>query len=93
MMSRPATNTRKKVQIRRIADARNARLLEPSDVDDLLDTFGIQDAELVVMHVAVDDDDDRSPPPRSGVRPAPIPESIPEDDIEELVDGVTEGWD
>jgi hypothetical protein len=66
-------------------------LLKENEVDDMLDVFGIQDAEVVRVDVSVPEQ------PRSGfmrkvVLPPPVPKPVVEDEIEELTDGVSEGW-
>ena len=69
---------RKVVRIRRRAE----HLLEARDVDDMLDVFAMQDAEVVRVDVNVPEG------PRSGLR-----RKVDVQDIEELSDGITEGWD
>jgi hypothetical protein len=68
-------------------------LLDGSDVDDMLDVFAMQDAEVVRVDVTVPEQ------PRSGfmrkvvVPPVPARAAVNEDEIEELTDGVSEGWE
>ena len=61
----------------------------------MLDAFAIQDAEVVRVDVNVPDE---RPPPRSGLmKKVELPNHVSvaddADDIEELTDGITEGWE
>lgn len=85
--SLPVMSTaRKVVRIRRVAPAQ--RLLDASDVDDMLDAFAVQDAEVVRVDVNVPE----VKGPISGLmRKVDAPLAI--DEIEELSDGISEGWE
>jgi hypothetical protein len=66
----------------------NESLLDANDVDDMLDVFGIQDAVVVRVDVTVGE------PPRSGfMRKVVVPPAVVEDEIEEVTDGISEGWE
>lgn len=79
------TPARKVVRIRRAAGAE--RLLDANEVDDMLDVFAMDDAEVVRVDVNVSAKI-RKPEklPQSGfMRKVEAP-------IEELTDGISEGW-
>lgn len=83
------STARKVVRIRRVAPAE--RLLDSHDVDDMLDVFAMQDAEVVRVDVNM-------PPalklPRSGfMRKVEPPKPVVEEDLEELTDGISDGWE
>lgn len=83
---------RKKVRIRRAA---GEPLLAAGDVDDLLDAFAADDAEVVNVDVAVPDEPRRAVRTSSGVMKKVDARVATEadDGIEELTDGVVEGWE
>ena len=81
---------RKVVRVRRVAPVE--RLLDDNDVDDMLDVFAMQDADEVAVQVNVPEE------PRSGfmrkvVVPPLAPKAVVEEEIEEITDGINEGWD
>lgn len=79
---------RKVVRIRRVAEAKPKPLLDEHDVDDMLDAFALADAEVVAMDVVVAEEKHA----RSGV--VPKFDAIDDGDgIEELTDGIVEGWE
>jgi hypothetical protein len=90
---------RKVVRIRRAAT--REPLLDERDVEDMLDAFALDDAELVRMDVNVPEE---PAVPKSGfmrkvevpTKTAAVAAAAPTDDaeeIEEITDGIVEGWE
>ena len=85
LVSRGMKPARKVVRVRRVVSAEP--FLDAGEVEDMLDVFTMQDAEVVRVDVNV------AEPPRSGLMRKVVVPPVDESEIEELEDGITEGWD
>ena len=84
----------RKVRIRRINDrpsgAVHAPLLDSDAIDDLVDAFGLDDAEVQRVDVVVDEQRAAESPASGIVAASATAEG--DDAIEELTEGIEEGW-